>query len=418
VKDRQNKAATIIQAHMRSTLMRYQYAEELAGIQLRRLRGRLAARQYVAEIVRREYEGPILHRRLLKRLAEPSSLEALVLGLGGNAEGGDVPATSSLAAVLNVQRQRVARAHAAAINRMLCAAPEAESIGAPLSLLRLLALVDVSVTGTLMVNECQFGALRLPNDVQVCRSNINKQSREVKVRSHGVGHGLDPGQRMLKGDTLTLRGRPHRLATVLEVKNKKLVLIVPAAGGAAASGGAATDAASGSKAAQDAALAKTQDLLLTSANRLARWLQSLVRIRIAQREAARRAHAALAIQLAYASLMARRKLQVMEESAELAISHGKSFVRRKARRSSKDRRSGGVLGSTTGTAGPNSDAIPHKDGAAWRKVKMRHAVKSQLGDVVKAKQKKKPSQANTSTKSRGKKADGGRRDGAARGRAV
>ena len=107
MKDRQNKAATIIQAHMRSTLMRYQYAEELAGIQLRRLRGRLAARQYVAEIVRREYEGPILHRRLLKRLAEPSSLEALVLGLGGNAEGGDVPATSSLAAVLNVQRQRV-----------------------------------------------------------------------------------------------------------------------------------------------------------------------------------------------------------------------------------------------------------------------------------------------------------------------
>ena len=133
-------------------------------------------------------------------------------------------------------------------------------------------------------------ALNLPPDVTVTHANINKVKKTIK----GV-RGLDPTQKLLKGDTLTLNAAVHRLAAVAEVKNGALSL-------ALSSKSAQADAE---------ALEKGRTLLLTVANKIAIWLQGAVRAEVGllARALPRASHAVrlsrLGVVFAYLFLVAR-----------------------------------------------------------------------------------------------------------------
>lgn len=377
------RAAKTIQKSARGMLTRAQYAYELEGLRRLRLRGRLGARRYVAEIVRRQYEGPILNRRLLKHLSLPPSAASALQGM--TFEDGEV----SLFAVMCARRLRVAQSYKASINKLLGAAPEAKELGAPLTLLGILASGPVGVTARHIGSEVTMKALNLPPDVTVTHANINKVKKTIK----GV-RGLDPTQKLLKGDTLTLNAAVHRLAAVAEVKNGALSL-------ALSSKSAQADAE---------ALEKGRTLLLTVANKIAIWLQGAVRERVAQRARARRAHAALVIQLAFATFRVKQRLD------DDARGVSKSFVNKsslhKALGSTGSVRgapsvfgSSSVLGGDTsaGFAGPSAIA-PIGRGGGWGKLKLRHSVASKLGS--KAKQKKRPMQREAKLKARNERHQG------------
>ena len=338
----QAKAAARIQSIARGRRSRIKCGKSLDGLRRLRLSGRLAARRYIAEVVRRYYEGPILNRRMLKRLAEPSS-PVLVLS-EGDADSEQAP---NIYAAIAARRHRVAQSHKAVLNRLLALAPEAEAIGVPMSVLALASGGPIAVTARLLINECKVRDLRCPSDVVVTHAKINKIRKPIK----GM-RGLDPEQKLLKGDELTLRALPHRLVLLTAAKNGVLALALP------------------SKAANDdaEALAQGRELLLSVAEKLALWLQKAVRLRVAQRACARRAHAALVIQLAFTGFMMRKRSKSQGDPSP-----------RKGKRPS-DAPPDRVSAKPSGPA--------YSVDGAWKALKTRHTVAAKLGHKVK--QKKRP----------------------------
>ena len=361
---------------------------ELEGIRKRRLAARLMARRYAAEVVRRTYDGPILNRRMLRRLADPARPAAVMRAVqreeraSHEGDGEDSYKSNSgdesvsMYQMIGLRRQRIARSHTATLNKLLGAAPEAKVLGVPFSLLRLLIGGEESVTARLLVNEATIESLKLPKDLKVTHTLCNKQKREIKnVR------GVDPKTKLLKGDELTLRAWPHRLALSMEVKGGVLAL----AGGAASSGGAGAMARL--KADADA-LAKGHALLLSVANRIAKWLQDRVRIKVAKRLRARRAHAALVIQLGLAYMMVNKRYAEGNGAS-------RSFVSRPYSRRSFHTKAlrGTPPTSVLGTKAIGIVVDSSVEGAIaskhWEKLKRRHSVVVMV--KTKHKQKRKPS---------------------------
>ena len=376
-RNRLNAAAVRIQSFVRGKAARARMATSMDAIWRKQLAVRIRARRATAELVRRKYNGPILNRRLLKRLGHQTSPAVALEDLESEVAG-----TDSFYAVVFARRSKVARSLTSSMNRLLGAAPEAAQIGVPLPVLTLLVR-HVCVTATLLVNEITVERLQLPADVAVTHTKINNIRRPVK----NTVRGLDGSQKLLKGDELTLSAQAHRLALVVEVKGGKLALV------------------NAHKTAEAEALSKGRDLLLHVAEKLALWLQKVVRVRMAQRARARRAHAALIIQLALAEFMVRRRM-----------ASGDLFTASFAKRTLRDIgvRGGGASRSSSSSSAHASRPAGTAAAASWLNVRTQHRTQVQAAGVLGAelkrvRQKKKPSQA----KSRGGGASPASRGGAA-----
>ena len=125
--------------------------------------------------------------------------------------------------------------------------------------------LSAAEAGAAANGERTIASLDLPPDIEVTQYAVNKV--KVKVKSKGR---LDPKLKLLKGDEISLCGAPHRLSLLTEAKNGKLIVCAKA------------------RSAESDALGKGIELLKFVGNKLAAWLQSAVRIRIAQRTRARR----------------------------------------------------------------------------------------------------------------------------------
>ena len=186
-----------------------------------------------------------------------------------------------------------ARAHAETLCQCLMAAPEFRKRSAPkvLSLLlsppiQLTALIEPSMHGV------SVGALDLPSTVQVVKLSTGGKATALRAAS---APGAAPLSSMSKiamqaGDAVALLGLPHHVVALTEAKGGKLKLLAPHA----------------RKPAAQVKILKQQRLsLLASAERLACWLQRIVRARFDRRREAKRQHAALLVQIAWHCLVAR-----------------------------------------------------------------------------------------------------------------
>ena len=124
--------------------------------------------------------------------------------------------------------------------------------------------------------DVSLGALGLPVEgTTVVQMRINRMVQKVKSQ-----YRLDKSLILHKGDEMTVSALPHRLALLTAesgAKGKLLLASKPR-----------VDAVAG--------LEQSHAMLTHLAQRLAQWLQSLVRVHLARRARARRAHAALVIQ--------------------------------------------------------------------------------------------------------------------------
>ena len=195
--------------------------------------------------------------------------------------------------LLAARKGVMARLYVSAINKLLMAAPEASEIGAPLGMHEL--LVDshtCCVTAKLYANEVTIGSLNLPADVIIERMTINK--RNINTPATG-GKRIDPDQKILKGDELTLRALPHRLVLVCDVPK----------------GGGQLSLLTKPKTTAADAIARRRAKLLDSTVELAKGLQAIVRSRIRQRQEAYQNLSALKFQratLTHPSRLARLEL--------------------------------------------------------------------------------------------------------------
>ena len=195
--------------------------------------------------------------------------------------------------LLAARKGVMARLYVSAINKLLMAAPEASEIGAPLGMHEL--LVDshtCCVTAKLYANEVTIGSLNLPADVIIERMTINK--RNINTPATG-GKRIDPDQKILKGDELTLRALPHRLVLVCDVPK----------------GGGQLSLLTKPKTTAADAIARRRAKLLDSTVELAKGLQAIVRSRIRQRREAYQNLSALKFQratLTHPSRLARLEL--------------------------------------------------------------------------------------------------------------
>lgn len=137
-------------------------------------------------------------------------------------------------------------------------------------------------------NNTTVGQLALPKNVSVSRLTVNKRSVTVKNQT-----ALN-ATKLLSDDAIILKGQPHAIAAVCDVKAGKLV-IAPAK----------------DRGSRGAALEGTRKSLLGAAERLAQSLQMLTRGRLALRLLHRRAHAALVIQIEWATFAALKKQQAV-----------------------------------------------------------------------------------------------------------
>ena len=367
VKRKQESAATALQAVMRGKLTRVDMAAEINLRNWNRHVARVAARRAALELVRRQYAGPILSPTLLAQLARPSPSRH-------GAELDDVPETDAtpeinLKGVIMAKRAKKAKAHATALNKVLAAAPEAAAIGAPLPLLIALTSPPVTVTARLNVNEVTIGSLQTPADVMVVGMTINKVSKALKANKR-----VDPATKLLKGDALSFCAPPHRLVMVTEVKGGQLHI------------------APRPRVAEAEAVANDRELLLSAANKLALWLQGAVRSRVAMRIRARRAHAAMVIQLAFVNFKAER-----QRAAAGALS--KSFVRARRTRASPLTQDGLVPARALASTSKDGRGA-HEWGRALKHARGIQAVGVMNSQLHRMKQKKKPSQVQHKTKTK------------------
>lgn len=356
------RAAVRIQASARGKSVRSTLEVELAAVRRVRLVGRLAARRGAVDLARRQLNGPILHPRVLKRLALPTPPAVLAQELAAGV------ATDTIMQMIASRQLRLARSHATSLNHLLGAAPEASALGVPMPLLSLLLAGPVTVTAKVRALEVEVSALRLPADVVIMHFTVNRLRHEVKHNR------IDPKLKLRKGDLVGVRAESHRLALVLEAKESHLYL------------------AQKQHAADATALDAARNVLLAIAHKLALWLQGAVRKRVAMRAAMRRSRAALVIQVAFAEMMIRRRT----EAGELITG---SFVKRHARHAldrqqKQQQHPGAEQPRQPASPPPHYEPLQH---SLWQRVQKDHHVQIVAAGALqtqlkKVRQKKKPSQ--------------------------
>jgi hypothetical protein len=209
-------------------------------------------------------------------------------------------------------------------------------------------------------NDSSLGALGIPiADINVVQMRINKHVQVIKSQ-----YRLDKSLVLHRNDEMTLSAVPHRLALLVDARGEKLVLAPKPRMQAAAE------------------LQKSHEMLTNLAQRLAKWLQSLVRIHIARRSRARRAHAALVIQFSFASFAVRRAI-----ASDALVST--SFVRRFTPGAQRTN-SSAMISST-----PIISSVEAPSRAPWHAVKAKHGTQIRAAVAVNAqlkrvRQKRKP----------------------------
>jgi len=238
-----------------------------------------------------------------------------------------------------------------------------------------------SVTAKLTLNERTLGEMQLPAYVEVSRYVLNKHTVEVKSQKR-----LDPKLKLLKGDEITFCALPHRLPLLLEARHAKLIL---------SANHRVTDAEG---------LAGWRESLLALLGKLAHWLQSRVRIRIAQRIVARKAFAAVVIQCAFADFYLRQnrsfKLQLTRRGY---IPRRGSIFSQPSHVLESESPTSSMAASPT-TTSTSSGAADHRGWGDVRKHRHQVAAAATMTQQLKrVRQKKKPSQVR---KAKGKDGTG------------
>lgn len=279
-------AASKLQALVRGRSVRGTHAGLIEAHRARVRAARLRSRKLLVSMLRAQHNGPICPAACFTK----PTAEALEASAVSRAEWAAQPANA--AKVLRFTHMAsMSRSHVGALGRYMGAAPESRKLRPlPWSALRLLQRQPVELTTTIdkRANNGTVGSLQLPRSVAVVGMRIN--GRQMAPPKNATQLQM---QKLLDGDQLTLRGLPHRLAAVCEVKGGKfapLVLVPPKA----------------RKAAVGVRLRRERLWLLALAERLARRLQELVRERLSLRAQHRQSHAALVIQIEWAQVIASR----------------------------------------------------------------------------------------------------------------
>ena len=279
-KRRIHDAARRLQCVRRGQLQRRETKPMLEAHRATQRAAKLRSRRLMAALLAAVHDEPIC----TKACFEPTAVEEAVESLAAQRAW----ATSHPGLSLRYTTQlATSKAHTASINRYLGAAPEAKKRkpALPLSPLGVLSTGALEMTATVdkRVNNMTVGQLALPKSVTVVRTTVNK--RTVPVKNQTALNAM----KLLVGDALVLRGLPHHVAAVCDIKGGALC-ITPA------------------KERKGGAELKRQRLsMVTSASRLASTLQGLARQKLALRLEHRQAHAALVIQIEWATFAAKKR---------------------------------------------------------------------------------------------------------------
>ena len=207
--------------------------------------------------------------------------------------------------------------------------------------------------------ESQLAEFETPEDVVVTR--ICQHGVETKVYKKTTA-------KLSAGDAMTLKGHLHTLAALVVVKDGVLTLVPAKARNQSA----------------HAKLLKDRRGSLNSAERLAVWLQRLVRFRIAERKRQREHHAILVIQAAW--LMHRVTREGTDSTWNVSFLQ-KSKLKERGTPTS-------VLEEAAGALCTSANKLVNCTASGWSvlrtEVKVGAVVKNELKKV---RQKKKPSQA-------------------------
>ena len=274
-------AATHIQAFRRGLTLRRQLTDSgilerhrarAARAKLRAQAGRLQARVVGSKLLMARLQAPLYRQR------SPNTESGSSLGLPRDL----------WAAMRYAHISAVARSFSASVNRTAASAPESSQLRLPLSPLGLLTSGPIELTALIEanLNATTVADLKLPTALTIVRLKVN--DRLLNVRGNAL-HAT----KLLVGDALTLRGLPHAFSTATEVRGGRLVLSPHKLRKGWGEG-----------------LRRDHAQLVKVAHELARRLQALANVRLAQRSAQRRAHAALVIQVSWVRSRAQRGSEV------------------------------------------------------------------------------------------------------------
>lgn len=273
------RAASKIQAIFRAKVFRQVMATSMKLRRRKLLVARLNTRKQIARMLKSALEKPILLAGSVVFAAD----QAITLTKDARPmTNGDV-----LRLFMFANDRVRARAYTSTVNKMISAAPEGHApdvkrfggppiFPRPKSPLALLFHEQVELTASIdeRCNNMQLAEFETPEDVAVTR--ICQHGVESKVHKKTTA-------KLGTGDAMTLKGHLHTLAALVVVKDGVLTLLPAKARNQSA----------------HAKLLKDQRGSINSAERLAVWLQRLVRFRIAERKRQREHHAILVIQAAW-----------------------------------------------------------------------------------------------------------------------
>jgi hypothetical protein len=273
------RAASKIQAIFRAKVFRQVMATSMKLRRRKLLVARLNTRKQIARMLKSALEKPILLAGSVVFAAD----QAITLTKDARPmTNGDV-----LRLFMFANDRVRARAYTSTVNKMISAAPEGHApdvkrfggppvFPRPKSPLALLFHEQVELTASIdeRCNNMQLAEFETPEDVAVTR--ICQHGVESKVYKKTTA-------KLGTGDAMTLKGHLHTLAALVVVKDGVLTLLPAKARNQSA----------------HAKLLKDQRGSINSAERLAVWLQRLVRFRIAERKRQREHHAILVIQAAW-----------------------------------------------------------------------------------------------------------------------
>lgn len=310
--NRLRAAVTRLQCAWRGRRDRQALGPKLEGQRARKRAAKLRSKKLLAGLIHQQHLEPVYTESRLDAEAEAERVAAAreVRTRWREANG--------VVAGWYEQLATVSKAHTGALNRAVAAAPEStkKKLSArrlartPLNLL-LSSGVELTAAVDQSGNNMTVKGLGLPKVLNVSKVTVN--GKVVVAKRPGA---LDP-TKVLHGDTITLKGLPHAIASVTEIKGNRLTLM-PMKARKEAAAGAGGEGGGGS--ALGAALQRDRSVLLAAAERLARRLQRLVRTRLELRAHHRRSHAALVVQIAWACYYAEhvqpRVAMRMEAEAE------------------------------------------------------------------------------------------------------
>lgn len=281
-KKRTRDAIVRLQSVRRGQLLRRSTASLLEAHRAKKRAGKLRSRKLMASLLAACYNEPICTKACFTPTPSEEAAESV-------AQQSAWARAHPALAMRYACQTATCRTHTATFNRYLSAAPEGKRRkgGEKLPLSPLSCLTTGSLELTAVIdkrgNNMTVSQLQLPKSVVVARLTVNNRSVAVKNQT-----ALN-ATKLLVNDAVVLRGLPHHIAAVCDAKGGKLALAPP-------------------KARRGGAQLKRERLsLLASASRLASTLQGLARSRLALRQAHRQAHAALVIQIEYATYAAEKK---------------------------------------------------------------------------------------------------------------